>query len=529
MAKDKIYIKDWFDYHPYDKPVKTDFYYLKICNEINDVLSGLENMLFLQQPEEDRKELSLLLTCWFEDLVSELGIWNAFTQNHYRLYDKYLPFYLNDEAEYFDGEINPQDINFLLWYYLNMININDTTISSDSELLSIVSELIFVLLDNAWDDAPANEQMKSFFNISGDADFYAVRFAIDWLVLNSYLFKYIGRENEETKLVIARNLHNDKDFPNENIDHILFRMHDDKVHQTITHLMAMKGKEWLAWTLGTAHPLHKPLLEMSDKKEGRYLFEGEDKKSLRFKHIASGKILDVTKKSMDNNNFVPGKTVLNTALVLWKDEWWYSGIYIQNEMDDKLLLEETANPYYAALFADKNIQHEFLNEQYESFLEFNKHKPVWFASDPKDLNRFMERFISFHNEKIDIENGTKPPNMEIDSDGKMLGETDTISPGHTILFFNKDKGIEIMSYAEYVPDKNNPCYNPDADPKITAEMIFDTSVSKDFIIYLIENYKILFQIFSNDHEDAILKNNLDFLLRFYKREDYHRQSQISLV
>lgn len=56
-----------------------------------------------------------MLTYWFEDLVSELGIWNAFTQNHHRLTGKYLPFNLfpNDT----DNKLLRNNLDFVLRFY----------------------------------------------------------------------------------------------------------------------------------------------------------------------------------------------------------------------------------------------------------------------------------------------------------------------------------------------------------------------------------------------------------------------------
>ncbi len=36
--KDKVLSKDWLAFHPYASPAPTDLYYLRICNEILDVL-----------------------------------------------------------------------------------------------------------------------------------------------------------------------------------------------------------------------------------------------------------------------------------------------------------------------------------------------------------------------------------------------------------------------------------------------------------------------------------------------------------
>lgn len=526
MKKDKIYIQQWLEFHPNEKPVKCDFYYLRICNGVDEFLKVTGDKLFTKEKKGNRKGLAIMLTCWFEDLVSELGIWNAFTQNHHRLYGKYLPF-MHGEEEYYKGEINPEDIRFLIWYFLTIQDFETLTYNPESELLIVISEVIYSYFDRKWDEAPVNTSLKSFLDLAADADFYDVRLAMDWLVLNSYPFKYLGEINESEKIKFANQLFQDKEFPNSSIEPLLFEMHDDAVHKTITHLMAMKGKDWLAWTLGQDHPLHKPLLEMSEKKESLYLFLGEQEKSLTFKHIASGKILDVTKASLDNNNFIPEKTILNTAFVHWKGAWWYSGTYTANTITDEILLEETANPHAAALFGDELKNKEAIEEQFRFFLEFNQGKPIRFFKDIKELHGFISEFYHFHNEKV----SGKPQDKNQKSTGfdNSLLEGNMKNETNIILFFNKTTGLEISFYGEYIADENNPCYNPEHEPMEEANLIIDNSVSREFVEYVLGNHNISFNLFPNDNDNKLLLSNLDFILRFYKKDSYHSKPQITMV
>jgi hypothetical protein len=527
MKKNSIYIQQWLQFHPYESAVKSDYYYLTICNEVDNMLKVAGEKLFPDKKKENRKGLAIMLTCWFEDLVSETGMWNAFIQNHQRLYGKYLPFMDSDAEAYFDGEINPEDICFLMWYFLTIQDFETLTYSPKSELLIVLSEAIYSVFDREWDNAPVNTSLKSFLDLGADADFYDVRFVMDWLVLNSYLFKYLGEINEMEKIDLMNQLLRKKDFPTSSIQPMLFKLHDDNVHGTITHLMAMKGKEWLAWTLGPDHPLHKPLLEMSEKKESVYLFIGEDDKSLRFKHIASGEILNVTKESMDNNNFIPDKTILTTAFVNWKGEWWYSGTYVANTITDEILIEETADPYAAALFGDESKKREVIGDHYRAFLEFNNGKPTKFFRNMTELHGFIREFYRYHNEKIS--GVPQKENKRETGFDKSLLEGDRKDETNIILFFNKNSGLEIAFYGEYIPDENNPCYNPEHEPMEKTNLLFDKTVSKEFVEYVLGNYKISFNLFPNDIDNRLLLDNLDFILRFYKKDNYHTKPQITMV
>ena len=110
----KIVIKDWLELKPYEKQTITDSYYLKICNEVKRVFAT-NRQSFVLLMYLDKKEIDVLscfLTSYFEDLIAETNIWNSFITTHKRLYNKQLPFYNLDD--YFEDEINPQDISFLI-------------------------------------------------------------------------------------------------------------------------------------------------------------------------------------------------------------------------------------------------------------------------------------------------------------------------------------------------------------------------------------------------------------------------------
>ena len=86
--KERIYIKQWLDLKPYDNQAPTDYFYLKLCNEVKH---SLVLQLYLEKSEIDI--LACFLTSYFEDLISGTNIWNSFIRIHKRLYGKQLPFF----------------------------------------------------------------------------------------------------------------------------------------------------------------------------------------------------------------------------------------------------------------------------------------------------------------------------------------------------------------------------------------------------------------------------------------------------
>src|ERR1035437_2062439 len=115
----KIYIKKWLELKPYKTQTETDGYYLKLSNTVKHAIITNKQSLALQiyLNNEDLNNLACFLTSHLEDLISGTNIWNTFVKIHQRLYNKQLPFYLLDD--YNEEEINLQDVSFLIWYFLN--------------------------------------------------------------------------------------------------------------------------------------------------------------------------------------------------------------------------------------------------------------------------------------------------------------------------------------------------------------------------------------------------------------------------
>jgi len=121
--KEKIYIKQWLDLKPYNSQVPADSYYLKLCNDVKkSFITSDQSFVFKGYLQEDEIDaLACFLTSYFEDIISGTNIWNSFIRVYKRLYGRYLPFY--ETGEYYEQEINLADISFLIWYFMNTIQL----------------------------------------------------------------------------------------------------------------------------------------------------------------------------------------------------------------------------------------------------------------------------------------------------------------------------------------------------------------------------------------------------------------------
>ncbi len=88
-----LVITDWMKYRPYKIPSTYDGYYLKLANSALAYLDRQEAGFKGAFRREHLKELAILITCHFEDFISEIGLWRALVRKHQQLYGKYLTLY----------------------------------------------------------------------------------------------------------------------------------------------------------------------------------------------------------------------------------------------------------------------------------------------------------------------------------------------------------------------------------------------------------------------------------------------------
>ncbi len=262
----RIFIKDWLELKPYDKQTITDIYYLRICNEVKRAIMSNKYSPVIEEYLNRKKidMFSCFLTSYLEDLISDTGIFNAFANAHQRLYQKQIPFY--DLDEYYEGEINHQDICFLIWYFLNTVQ-EEVFISPYNDFIVELAGAIMNTFDKAWENAPENEYLKSFYQIDeNEEDYYVARRLIDNVLFKTYLFypdTFLRLQKQEFKLIEYK-------MHDENILTFLNENRDNNLHDNYTRLLSLKGKEWVSELLGNNHLL-SPGIFRSITKNNRIL------------------------------------------------------------------------------------------------------------------------------------------------------------------------------------------------------------------------------------------------------------------
>lgn len=532
--KGKIFIKDWLRLKPYNKQIPTDLYYLKIANDVKKAFVKFGG--FGLDSEIDNENLvnafSCFLTSYFEDVISKSGIWDSFISLHSKMYGKKLPFYPTDD--YIEGEINQADLKVLIWYFVNSIQ-EESFVFPNSAAIDDFSDLVMEIFEGEFEYAPENEKLKIFHTLDlVDNDYYLVRYLIDTLLFKTYLFfPDTAIQLEEKEMDIIKNKKDEftLQYLNDNRDFLLHKSH--------TSLLGIKGKDWAAEILGSEHPLYHDLKEMSPRVVGFFLYKGQDENDILMEHIASGKQFKMTKKSYEYSDELKKiDTIMFVGLVRWQNEWWFSGVISIRSYDAEIVEDEKKSMISRKRvdfldFGNEKVT-ELLQNQMESFLKFNNGSQIAFMPT-SEFEDFSNDFIEFYNNSLKLTpDQIRQSNNRAKKAGvgnEKLGQTEVLSDldERGLIFFNPKSGLEMgWGITDALPLPQNPFYDEEESEDSFMTLLTSPELSKELALYALEHCKGEIKFFQSENGKSI-SMDLDFLMRFFKKEHYHTQPAVSLV
>lgn len=530
--KNGIFLEDWLVLKPYKRQTSTDSYYIGLCNKVKKLIlsDGRDKLIAVYLDQEDINNLACFLTSYLEDLVSDTNIWNSFVRVHLRLYGKQLPFYSFED--YYEEEINVQDLCLLVWYFISTME-EEAFISPFSDLIFDIANSVMVLFEEIWEYAPENKHLKKCYQIDdNESDFYKVRELINSVLSQSYLFypdvipKWGIQENE-----IIESVPDIKDA-----SMYLYENRDHNLHRMRTQLLGLMGKEWVAEILGNEHPLYAAILNISDRIEGLFFYKGQDKLDIFIVHIASGKRFKLTKKSFDHPELLHEiDMILRMGIIRWKNEWWFTGILMTEKYNTDLILDEKKSLHSRKMVdfldcEDEKVQ-KHLQLQLEAFKKFTGGSQITFL--PADqIEPFIKSYYVFLNQSLNLSRSEiDEAKQRVRQDGFTGSEeisidfTEIAESG--LVFFNPEGGIEIaINMNNAFPIANNVYFN-EFDEDDAIFVLKSEQFSKELAMFCIDHSKDL--PFFKIGFGKLFLDNLDFLMRFWKKASYFSKPQITTV
>lgn len=183
----KVSVKEFLLRQPnFPDPVETDPFYHGLAEKLLNVIEYDAFGKKLNVSVSIR--LALTLADYMQDIVADAGLWRSFVDANRLLYGWSVPFHELPE-NYVDYELNREDVRFLVWYVIAMLDNEFYLIYPHDKLLISLADSLFALLESEYDEAPVNENLHIARGLEfNDPNDHKAIYALgSWLFYNSYL------------------------------------------------------------------------------------------------------------------------------------------------------------------------------------------------------------------------------------------------------------------------------------------------------------------------------------------------------
>ena len=490
----KIYPKKWLELHPYKQTNSVDQYYVGIANEIHKRLYS-STIADAFEEEENIRYTSLCLAAWFEDVISQTGIWQAFTAECRKRYGAYLPFY-PIKGDYFPDEINLEDIHFLLWHHIQYLCRGISAINPENPGIEQTAQEIYGLLAEEYETAPENERMQEFLYHSamGEEDFFRYREILDWFHYQCYFnIENVAQCRDE-----AERLLDDEKITPEMAETLIYATRTSLTFKGRRNLLSLTSPEWLA-LIGKAHPEHQLWGKVKVRKNSCYLLEKEDDRYLYVKDLCSedeGEF-KITKKSLNLSAIrsrEAGKSTLICELIYFGNTWWQCGMLLENKYDQKM----------AEYVDDLTKQKEKTNEKatFHDFIKASGGKSFVFCQSQEEISDFLLNKMGYGlKEDLDI------PRIHTETGAMLMA--------------NPHTGLHIQfKLCECIKSPDNPNYNKEEAEKNAIMFIVNPDIIPYQLSCILQDEGMLPDAYLNslqrkEYGQEFIRKNAHFLTDYF--------------
>ncbi|MCQ2290772.1 MAG: DUF3843 family protein [Muribaculaceae bacterium] len=153
-----------------------------------------ESGRFSDMPDTQREAVVLAVVGYFQDVVTDAGIWRSFTMMHEHLYGTPLPFYGRSD-DYIDYELNRDDLRFIIWYALEGQHYKNFNLSPLDADIGWLADEFHQLLDEVYETAPEaiEYNMKAGVDPEDVEDANSIFELSTWLFYHCYLLKHASK------------------------------------------------------------------------------------------------------------------------------------------------------------------------------------------------------------------------------------------------------------------------------------------------------------------------------------------------
>ena len=466
---------------------QTDYHYAKVAESLLNEIFKAD--VCGELGEEACYRMAATLTCYFEDVISNFGIWNCFVRKHKEMYGKVLPFYDINEAEYCYDDINPEDVYFLVWMVAQKMNSHNSFYNPENPAIISVGFKLYSILFDLFETTPINDDISEvYLNRVLFDDIYKLKFVLMDLAESCYLFSLFTDE------VIGEfeNVVNNLGLEDESQE--MYAIRSRLAFECKTGPLRLPVWEWYSMFL----QFHGYDKEGSAVKNIRVveqqLFQLSENRNecLVFKDIR-GCLYNVNKcdfNSLENVN-LDGTPSCYMSLVKYNEKWYPNGL--TSWQNSKGVFEE----YIKHIETKENVAFN------KELREINNGYSLMYFKDYDELSEFF-------NKNFKIADNVNMP--------EALREKSCF-----LLYIPTKGGLNIIpDAARFVKDRNNPYYDAEYARWNSLHMLTsEETTSNEMIHFLIQNKMMpdmsLKSVKGIARGCQLLQDNMDFIARFMRK------------
>lgn len=394
----KIFMQEWMAARPYRVADSADVYYIGIANKVAAIVKS--EISDSTVTDHHRRYIGLFMASWFEDVISNIGVWKAFTDECLKRYGTRVPLYPVGE-DYYTDEVNEADVHFLLWHYLQVLCNDRKVISPEDPQINAAAKEVYALLAAEYETAPENESLQqAFYGYTYTESEESIARYFDflrWFHFRSFLnCENMDRLQQKMEKEAAAQNRMIMEGNGALLQHIL--MTDSELFDRFD-LLSLTSPEWLA-RIGEGHPETKAWASVKVSPSNYFLYMKKDEEWVYLQDLVSGATEPMRVKRLSFNQAelekaVDQEVIFVTSLVEYMGVWYQRGMLLMAPKTDGKLVTEVAR-------AGNRLDHSQEKADYEHFMQVTGGKPVMFFRTKQEVMDFLTQQLGMTMDEVDL-------------------------------------------------------------------------------------------------------------------------------
>jgi len=490
LNKHTITANDIKQRHPRYLTCETDKMYADLANEIFDLLH--EDLSFM--PPEQIRNACISMALYFEDIHSELRLFETFTYIHRKMFGCYLPFYATTDKNDPDAELDA--IRFMLWH--SCVAERDGMVLNPSN--KGIKELASILL-NFWNEKkseilPNVELADYIYSEDTQTDANEVKTVLVWLSRYCPLGRWYTNSTDAIKPSDLKQMTTDKSLATYANDcYILSEQRVWPLSLAPQHIYA----EMIRIEMDDPNDeLAEAIDRITFKHFSVHELVGHDNNSISVKDYL-GDVVRISNSdfSGDVKKYIKQNTHLAASFICMNGVWKLNGPCLWSKPRKKEIEEH---------LEELRQHHHYMNDfrgQYDEFISAHNGKRIYFFKNFKKYAKWLKEELQLDYEDFPLDEEYKnEPNA---------------------IFFEDNGQMTTCFNARCIKHPDNPYYSSsEAEENGLGFVGMRSSCTPNMLFYLIE-HDLLPDVMLNDirgrkYGRKLTQDNMEFIARCLRRD-----------